>query len=322
MELLKQLFEIHSPSGNEERMVKYIKHFCKRIPNIKFKRDRWGNVYITKGSSETFPCLAAHLDQVQRNYPKDFRTVETEDIIFGYSPGGREMCGIGADDKVGLWIALRSLVKYKTLKVAFFVQEEVGCIGSNKADMNFFDDCRFVVECDRRGYKDFITSISSTPLCSEEFIKDCNIKQFGFEKATGLMTDVLSLKEKGLNISCCNISCGYYNPHSSEEYIVKKDVYNTLSFVEYIIENCTKVYTHITEKEDWNYRHSGYSYWEQREELYMIVEDILQTHPDLTAEELKDFYGYYFDSLSINDYEEILQEIRDYYLELNNENIA
>ena len=54
----------------------------------------------------------------------------------------------------------------------------------------------------------------------------------------------------------------------------------------------------------------------------MIVEDILQTHPDLTAEELKDFYGYYFDSLSISDYEEILQEIRDYYLELNNENIA
>lgn len=311
MELLKQLFAIHSPSGKEEQMVKFIKHFCKSISNTKLKRDRWGNVYITKGDAESYPCLAAHLDQVQRSYPKDYKCIETEDIIFAYSPSGRETYGLGADDKVGIWIALRSLVKYDAIKLAFFVQEEVGCIGSGKADMSFFEDCRFVIECDRKGHKDFITTISRTPLCCDEFILDCNLKQFGYEKAAGLMTDVLSLKERGLNISCCNVSCGYYNPHNSEEFIVKKDIYNCLAFVENIIENCTKVYPHLYQPEESYHSCVGYDYMDQRDELFFITDDIVQNYPDITAEELKDFYGYYFDSLTLADYEEVLQEIRD-----------
>ena len=311
MELLKQLFEIHSPSGKEERMVKFLRYFCNNIPGVKFKRDRWGNVYITKGYSDTYPCLAAHLDQVQRTYPKDFKAVETDDIIFGYSPGEREMCGLGADDKVGIYIALRSLVKYNAIKIALFVQEEVGCIGSGKADITFFDDCRFVIECDRKGYDDFITSISHTRLCSDEFIQDCNIKQYGYEKANGLMTDVQELKQRGLKVSCCNVSCGYYNPHSDEEFIVKKDVLNCLAFVHNIIENCTKVYPHEHQATDEYYHTTSYGYMEQRDELFCIIDDVLLNYPDVTAEELKDFYGYYFDKLTLSDYEEVLQEIRD-----------
>jgi hypothetical protein len=37
------------------------------------------------------------------------------------------MEGLGADDKNGIWIALQCLKKYDTVKVAFFVSEEVGC---------------------------------------------------------------------------------------------------------------------------------------------------------------------------------------------------
>ena len=33
----------------------------------------------------------------------------------------------------------------------------------------------------------------------------------------GLMTDILALKEKGLEVSCINVSCGYYNAHTDEE---------------------------------------------------------------------------------------------------------
>jgi hypothetical protein len=30
-------------------------------------------------------------------------------------------------------------------------------VGSGKADMSFFRDCRFVVQCDRRGHSDMVT---------------------------------------------------------------------------------------------------------------------------------------------------------------------
>lgn len=50
------------------------------------------------------------------------------------------------------------------MKVAFFVSEEIGCVGSRNADMGFFEDARFVIEPDRRGYEDLITNIS--PHCA------------------------------------------------------------------------------------------------------------------------------------------------------------
>ena len=39
-----------------------------------------------------------------------------------------------------------------------------------------------------------------------------------------MMTDVLELKEKGLKVSCLNLSCGYYEPHTDHEFTVKKDL--------------------------------------------------------------------------------------------------
>jgi hypothetical protein len=38
----------------------------------------------------------------------------------------------------------------------------------------------------------------------------------------------------------------------------------------------------------------------------MIIDDIVDRHPSVTAEALKEYYGYYYDLLEITDYEEIL----------------
>ena len=149
MELLKQLYKIHSPSGNERVMKKFIRKYVrKHIPDVKIETDRKGNLYLIKGVAETYPCVVAHLDQVQREHSKDFIPVETKELFFGYSPRNRKREGLGADDKNGIWIALKCLKKYKTLKVALFVEEETGCQGSNQADMDFFKDCRFVIQPD------------------------------------------------------------------------------------------------------------------------------------------------------------------------------
>ena len=64
--LLKQLFSIHSPSGNEKRMKKFImKWISKNVPDASVSFDRKGNIYVIRGKDETYPCIVAHLDQVQ-----------------------------------------------------------------------------------------------------------------------------------------------------------------------------------------------------------------------------------------------------------------
>jgi hypothetical protein len=245
MELLKALYEIHSPSGNEKKLKRFIKKWvANNIEGVTCTWDNAGNVYFVKGESETYPVVVAHLDQVQKHHSKDFKAVVTEDIVFGYSPSEKEYQGLGADDKNGLWIALKCLQTFDVIKVAFFVGEEIGCVGSSKCDMNFFADARFVIEPDRRGGSDLITEISCMDIASEAFLNSFDYASFGYKKTSGLMTDVLELTERGVGVACINMSCGYYNPHSDEEFTVISDLLNALDLVEHIITVCTDVYPH------------------------------------------------------------------------------
>lgn len=244
MDTLKKLYKIHAPSGRENGMRKYIKRHLRKVKNISIVSDYIGNMYITKGKAETYPCVVAHLDQVEFNRSKDFQCVETDDIIFGYSPSLRAFQGIGGDDKNGIWVALKCLEKYDVLKVAFFVEEENGCVGSSQCNLGFFEDVRFVLQCDRLGYNNLITSIYNK-IASDDFLADTSYWKFGYKTTRGMLTDVAVLSES-VNVSMLNISCGYYNPHTDEEFTCKKDLMNCLSFVENVIENCTKVYPHVS----------------------------------------------------------------------------
>ena len=152
MELLKQLYKIYSPSRGEKKMRKFIKDWIrKNVPDAIYEVDNLGNLYVRKGESDTYPTVVSHIDQVQKTHSRDFQAVETKEIIFGFSIGNVQMEGPGCDDKNGIWICLKCLQKFPVMKCAFFVGEEIGCIGSEGAVMSFFDDSRFVLQCDRRG---------------------------------------------------------------------------------------------------------------------------------------------------------------------------
>lgn len=290
MKLLKQLFCIHSKSGKEGKMRKFIWNWIKQnVPGCRIDCDKTGNMFIVKGKSETYPCIVAHLDQVQEKHSKDFICYESEEIIIGYSRKNRRQEGLGADDKCGLWIALQCLKNYPALKVAFFVGEEVGCKGSSKADLKFFENTRFVIEPDRRGNNDLITQISWTSLCSDEFIKDCGYKTFGYHEANGMMTDIEELKERGLAVSCINLSCGYYDPHTDHEFIVKEDLMNSLRFVEHIIENCTRVYPHVDEDDIYSRSGSGY-YDLYYSDLYDEMYELVSMHPEMSFGDVEACY--------------------------------
>ena len=168
--------------------------------------------------------------------------------------------------------------------------------------MSFFDDVRFIIQPDRKGNSDLITSIGYSELCSEEFIEAIEPEKWNYKEEGGLMTDVLTLKEKGLETSCINVSCGYYNPHSDEEITVKKDLLKCLLFVEHIIEDCTGVYPHVQEDPYFNR-------YEFEDEIY----DILNNDPTLTAEDLYDMYSTNFPHIGLEDYRRICEDYRMFW---------
>ena len=124
-------------------------------------------------------------------------------------------------------------------------------------------------------------------------------EKWGYMEENGLMTDILTLKEKGLEVSCLNVSCGYYNAHTDEEITVKKDLMKSLLFVEHIIEDCTNTYPHTQSD-------SYFSPYEFEDEIY----DILNNDPTLTPEDLYEMYSTDFPHLRPDDYERICRDYR------------
>lgn len=217
----------------------------KKIQGVYYTADHLGNIYAQKGNAKNYPCVVAHMDSVH-DIVEDLHVLEFNGILTGFNRHTMKQTGIGGDDKVGIYIALKCLEKFDNIKAVFFVSEEVGCVGSGECDMSFFKDCRFVLQADRKGSKDFITSAGGVELSGKEFQDAVKtyVNKRGFSFATGMMTDVQELKRRGLSVACANVSCGYHRPHQSDEFVVVRQVENTLSLFRDIIANCTDVYKH------------------------------------------------------------------------------
>jgi len=231
---LLEVLSIQSESYNQWRMFAYIIRQLKAA-NCQYYTYN-GCIYATKGTADLYPCIVSHMDTVH-DIAEDLTPIEISGNITGFNAYTMEQTGIGGDDKVGIFIALQCLSFFDDIKVVFFRDEETGCEGSYDADIDFFNDCSFILQCDRRGNGDFINIAGGTQLSSDEFQSDVQpiLRQYGYKFNTGMMTDVMALKETGIVCSMANISCGYYNPHTAQEYVNIADVENCLDMVKMII---------------------------------------------------------------------------------------
>lgn len=311
-DLLKQLYGVYSPSRNTKKMRKFLKRQI-ILRGGRAEQDQAGNLLVTKGVAEEYPCLAAHYDQVSTHtHPKDFRCIETGGIIMGWSDKLLQQCGLGADDKNGIFICLNALEKYDVIKVAFFVDEEIGCQGSSAVDLKFFDDVRFVIEPDRMHGTDFITSMSGMQVCSEDFIKDCGYTEFGYKKEMGSVTDVLTMLENGLKVSCLNLSCGYYHPHTDQEVTVVSELENCQNMVFHMVETMQKKYPY----KYMSYSHSWYyEDYDAGDSDYDLMEYILSGCDNTSFEEIIEDWWMSFHTQDIDILRNIYNDTKG-YLEL------
>jgi len=264
---LKDVMAVQTTSYNVKLMNKYIREFVKNIPDCKLYKNH-GNLYVTRGNADIYPCVVAHTDTVH-DIHKEFYVQRHKDVLYAIN-GDYERVGIGGDDKVGVFVALEILRTTPNCKVAFFRDEEVGCVGSKVADMTFFKDVAFVLQCDRQGYADFVNEIFYETLFTDEFSQAIAplLDKYGKVESDGGMTDVWQLAENGLDVCCANMSCGYYDPHTDNEYIKINEVMATLSLVKEICESFGDKKWEITDRGGYYSNYGSYGGYGKSKDKY------------------------------------------------------
>jgi len=233
---LLKLLQVQSNNENEKLMVLYLD---KELSGLKlpYSIDAAGNIIVTKGNAKTYPCVVSHMDTVHSFVPnfKIYRDTKNKNLYFAMN--GKQKAGIGGDDKCGVFACLYLLKTIPNIKVVFFSREEVGCKGSRNIDKKFFADCRYIIQLDRRGSGDFIQTYWGKKTVSHEFSSEIGLtkKKYKYKNATGTVTDVMKLWDRKVCISCVNLSCGYYLPHTKNEYILVDELWHSIKFTEEII---------------------------------------------------------------------------------------
>ena len=260
MDLLKQLYCIHSPFYREWPMICFIREYIRQhVPEADVQMDSWGNLYVVKGEGlkakdnelKGYPTLVCHLDQVQELHSDDFCVKEEDGTLYGWSEKNQQREGLGADDKNGIWVCLRCLEECPHLKVFMAVGEEKGCIGSNHADMSFFADSLYVLEPDCKGGEEIHTNLKGIPCASPDFEQtlletDSQLSIFNsqFKITPGKGSDIFALTLNGIGVSCANIPAGYHLPHKDDEYTVIAELEHTLAFIRHFVTTELRRFPH------------------------------------------------------------------------------
>ena len=226
-ELLMNLVPIQSASYKTELMQDAIDNWLYHN-ELGYTKDKYGNIYVTKGYADLYPTMVCHIDTVHDINHHVTAHKTSSDIIYAIDQSTGKQYGTGGDDKVGIAITMTMLQHFDNFKAVFFLDEECGCVGSSQCDSSFFDDSTIVLECDRRGSSDFVNKIGSTRLYSNKFSKLIKpiLKRWGRSECTGGITDVGEIARVN-KVMVANMSCGYHNPHTNSETIDIAQVINT-----------------------------------------------------------------------------------------------
>ncbi|MGM0901589.1 MAG: M20/M25/M40 family metallo-hydrolase [Bacillota bacterium] len=242
LQSVEELLSIPGKSGNEGMVREYVKEkITPYVDNITV--DRNGNVLAEKtykaGKGPTI-LLNAHLDIVEEL--EENRRIMKDQNIWSSSHGI-----LGADDRAGVAVLLhmaemlyRSSSFSGKVKYIFTVKEEIGLIGARKVDEYFLWGTDAAIVVDRRGKGDIITSCGGyIPFCDKEygrFIEEV-AKEKGLPEwkcTQGGSSDTRIWAEHG--IQSVNLSVGYNQEHTKEEFLDIQACYETVQLIETIFE--------------------------------------------------------------------------------------
>ena len=134
-----EISDIARGSGNTNKIVEYLVNFATKN-NLKYEKDNYNNVIITKGTSnkkKSTIALQAHIDMVcvkTDDCNKDM-TKEGIDLVVDGEWLRADKTTLGADDGIGMVIILAVLTDkndYEREVIGIFTDdEEVGLVGAH-----------------------------------------------------------------------------------------------------------------------------------------------------------------------------------------------
>lgn len=164
-----------------------------------------------------FPVLlVAHLDTVHKELPQKIIYNKKTDALS--SPQG-----IGGDDRCGVYMVLEVLKAFNC-SVLFCEDEECGGIGADKftrTELAKTLEFNYMIEFDRKGRNDAVFYDCANDEF-EEFITD----EF-YKTAWGSFSDI-SVLAPFFECAAVNLSCGYYNAHTTNEYVVISEMQESI----------------------------------------------------------------------------------------------
>ena len=188
-------------------------YLCNYLCGVGYKINSGDGYIFAKGDVPVL--LVAHMDTYKKVIPK----VVVEQMT---TMGGRIVADntiVGGDDRCGIWMIM-NIIKQVKCHVLFLEDEEIGCVGAKKfARIEQYvdyikDNISFMIELDRRGKNDCVYYSND----NQEFMSYI-IEKTKTTKAYGSISDI-SVLMPATGIAGVNISCGYYNEHTTNEYIM------------------------------------------------------------------------------------------------------
>lgn len=181
--------------------------------------------------------LTAHMDTVHTKTCKKVYTTTLPNDIIITAPAG-----IGGDDRCGVWIILdvmqRLLPAGICPAILFCEDEETGGVGSKKfCNSDYIDEIaklRYFIELDRMHDKDAVFYNDG----NTDFHKYIE-RVTGYETAYGSFSDISNLCPTS-GVSGVNLSCGYYEPHTLNEYVVTSEMIHTADTVINLVTDTVK----------------------------------------------------------------------------------
>lgn len=264
---LIELLKIVAPSGKEQPVVEYTLPILELLCD-KVWIDTYGNLLAEKkvgiGEGATV-LLSAHMDSVNNLHPKR-KVVEKKGVI-------KATKGIlGADDRAGIATILAVLRNIErtdfqgTLQLAFPREEEIGCVGSSKINKDWIKKADLAIVIDRRGNKDIVVGTFGQAFCSNavaSFFTECSsVLDADWAPCEGGISDACSYSEIGVN--SVNLSVGYMNEHTEDEFVVIKDVMKTVNLILQslvLVNSFVDTFGDPTEGNDWIEEYPYSSVW-------------------------------------------------------------
>jgi len=253
--ILRELIQIYSPSGQEQKLAEYIKEtYDGKGSGWSIETDDAWNIYIrpeNDDDSEFLPLLNAHLDtypfllEYSEAEKLHIEALSQEDVISlvdGSVVKGSEIL-VGFDDKAGVAMILY-LMRNTDLRfrAVLTTQEESAETIESKYDRfggggieyalennnSFFKPSSFVLTLDRHGATDVIATYGDgsfnqpvLELCNREFLawflETSETAGYPMQVAKGRIADAYNIRQVFPELDVLNISVGVYDEHRQTE---------------------------------------------------------------------------------------------------------